>query len=155
MAGMFIIDSNMAGISWILTCALFIAIHVMTPPQHWGEVTQALLYHQVRKLLLRLDGSRRHVRNWRPQILLLMWRRKNWRVCGSFRSEFSGAPEIVDAKSTSSRSKGVKNNVIGLSRIECGLLIQLPSSGDTHGCVRVKRGARSVGTAVNICRSFV
>lgn len=69
---MFIIDSNMAGISWILTCALFIAIHVMTPPQHWGEVTQALLYHQVRKLLLRLDGSRRHVRNWRPQILLLM-----------------------------------------------------------------------------------
>ena len=71
------------------------------------------------------------------QILLLMWRRKNWRVCGSFRSEFSGAPEIVDAKSTSSRSKGVKNNVIGLSRIECGLSIQLPSSGDTHGCVRV------------------
>ena len=71
------------------------------------------------------------------QILLLMWRRKNWRVCGSFRSEFSGAPEIVDAKSTSSRSKGMKSNVIGLSRIECGLSIQLPSSGDTHGCVRV------------------
>lgn len=73
-AGMFIIDSNMAGISWILTCVLFVAIHVMTPPQHWGEVTQALLYHQVRKLLLRLDGSRRHVRNWRPQLLLLMSR---------------------------------------------------------------------------------
>lgn len=69
---MFIIDSNMAGISWILTCVLFVAIHVTTPPQHWGEVTQALLYHQVRKLLLRLDGSRRHVRNWRPQLLLLM-----------------------------------------------------------------------------------
>lgn len=69
---MFIIDSNMAGISWILTCVLFVAIHMMTPPQHWGEVTQALLYHQVRKLLLRLDGSRRHVRNWRPQLLLLM-----------------------------------------------------------------------------------
>ena len=69
---MFIIDSNMAGISWILTSALFVVIHIMTPPQHWGEVTQALLYHQVRKLLLRLDGSRRHVRNWRPQLLLLM-----------------------------------------------------------------------------------
>ena len=71
---MFIIDSNMAGISWILTCVIFVAIHMMTPPQHWGEVTQALLYHQVRKLLLRLDGSRRHVRNWRPQLLLLMSR---------------------------------------------------------------------------------
>ena len=62
----------MAGISWILTSALFVVIHIMTPPQHWGEVTQALIYHQVRKLLLRLDGSRRHVRNWRPQLLLLM-----------------------------------------------------------------------------------
>ena len=45
---MFIIDSSYAGISWILSTALFVLIYATTPPQHWGEVTQALLYHQVR-----------------------------------------------------------------------------------------------------------
>ena len=32
----------------ILSTALFVLIYATTPPQHWGEVTQALLYHQVR-----------------------------------------------------------------------------------------------------------
>ena len=58
----------------MVSVALFCAIHATTPPQHWGEVTQALLFHQTRELLLRLDGSSRvrHVRNWRPQLLLLL-----------------------------------------------------------------------------------
>ena len=31
-----------------VSTALFVLIYATTPPQHWGEVTQALLYHQVR-----------------------------------------------------------------------------------------------------------
>jgi potassium/chloride transporter 9 len=68
LGAMTAIDAQAATISWGLSVSLFIWIHSTTAPHHWGEVTQALLYHQTRELLLRLDASRRHVRNWRPQV---------------------------------------------------------------------------------------
>ena len=49
---------------------IFLIIHYTTPPKSWGDVSQSLIYHQVRKYLLRLRPF--SVRYWRPQILLFV-----------------------------------------------------------------------------------
>lgn len=67
---MFIADGMSASAMIIVLIFLFLLIHYISPPKPWGDVSQSLIYHQVRKYLLRLRQD--HVKYWRPQILLLI-----------------------------------------------------------------------------------
>ncbi|KAI0124222.1 solute carrier family 12 member 3 [Xylariales sp. AK1849] len=69
-AAMFFIDETYAASAICLLVFLFLLIHYTSPPKHWGDVSQNLIYHQVRKYLLRLKPE--HIKFWRPQIILLI-----------------------------------------------------------------------------------
>lgn len=67
---MFFIDDTYAAAAICLLVFLFSLIHYLSPPKPWGDVSQNLIYHQVRKYLLRLKPE--HIKFWRPQIILLV-----------------------------------------------------------------------------------
>jgi potassium/chloride transporter 9 len=69
-ATMFFVDGVYASGCVGILIVMFLLIHYTTPPKPWGDVSQSLIYHQVRKYLLRLRQE--HVKFWRPQILLLV-----------------------------------------------------------------------------------
>jgi solute carrier family 12 (potassium/chloride transporters), member 9 len=69
-ATMFFVDGLSASGCVAILIFLFLIIHYTTPPKSWGDVSQSLIYHQVRKYLLRLKQE--HVKFWRPQILLFI-----------------------------------------------------------------------------------
>lgn len=69
-AAMFFIDDTYAAAAICLLIFLFSLIHYLSPPKRWGDVSQNLIYHQVRKYLLRLKPE--HIKFWRPQIILLV-----------------------------------------------------------------------------------
>lgn len=67
---MFFIDETYASLAICILIALFLLIHYLCPPKTWGDVSQNLIYHQVRKYLLRLKPE--HIKFWRPHIILLI-----------------------------------------------------------------------------------
>lgn len=69
-ASMFFVDGLYATGSVGILIVIFLIIHYTSPPKSWGDVSQSLIYHQVRKYLLRLRQE--HVKFWRPQILLFV-----------------------------------------------------------------------------------
>lgn len=69
-AAMFFIDETYAALAICVLVFLFLLIHYLCPPKRWGDVSQNLIYHQVRKYLLRLKPE--HIKFWRPHIILLI-----------------------------------------------------------------------------------
>lgn len=69
---MFLINAIYASASIAFMLFLLLLIHYLSPTSSWGYISQALIFHQVRKYLLMLDVRKDHIKFWRPQILLMV-----------------------------------------------------------------------------------
>lgn len=82
IVAMYIVDGISATSVIVCLVILIILIHYLTPPSKFGDISQLLIYHQVRKYLLRLK-LQMSVKYWRPQILLLCDDpRTSWNLIG-------------------------------------------------------------------------
>lgn len=69
---MFVVNPVQGLVSLLFAASVVGFIHMRAPQVEWGDVSQSLIFHQVRRALLRLDERREHVKFWRPHVLLLV-----------------------------------------------------------------------------------
>jgi potassium/chloride transporter 9 len=71
---MFYLDWQYSLASLVLVSALAVYIAFYPPEEEvdWGDVTQSLTFHVVRKYLLKLDSQGAHTKFWRPQFMVVM-----------------------------------------------------------------------------------
>lgn len=69
---MFYINWLNSLLSIVVLTLIFVYLVFKAKPTDWGDVSQELMFHQVRKYLLRLDSKTQHAKFWRPNMLVLL-----------------------------------------------------------------------------------
>lgn len=142
---MFFVDGISASGSICILLVLIVLIHYTTPPKPWGSISEVLIYHQVRKYLLRLKTE--HVKFWRPQILLLVNDpRRSYKLIHFCNSLKKGALFIIghvivtqnfgDSVPEARRQQAAWNKFIDVSRIKAFVNVAISPS--------IEWGARNI-----------
>ncbi|KAK5264625.1 hypothetical protein LTR96_010105 [Exophiala xenobiotica] len=145
VASMFFVDGISASGSICLLLILILIIHYTTLPKPWGSISEVLIYHQVRKYLLRLKSE--HVKFWRPQILLFVNDpRRGYKLIQFCNSLKKGALFIIghvivtqsfgDSVPEARRQQAAWNKFIDLSKIKAFVNVAISPS--------IEWGARNI-----------
>eukprot|EP00128_Syssomonas_multiformis_P010167 Colp12_sorted_trinity150504_noHs@29127 len=96
---MFLVDSVTAGISIIIAVVCFAIAAIKPSPQatNWGKISQALVYRMVMAYLHRLDIRTSHVKYWRPQVLVLTTRPREYTPAMAFANDLHGTGLFIIA----------------------------------------------------------
>ncbi|KAJ5080454.1 solute carrier family 12 [Anaeramoeba ignava] len=71
-AAMFFVGYITAIVAFVVLALVIIYINYKGTPSPWGYISQSLIFHQVRKYMLKMDMKKEHIKFWRPQFLLLI-----------------------------------------------------------------------------------